>query len=430
MREKHSLEIIGIQQFEDATGNMTVKVGEKEYNTTLENGTATVTVDDLAPANYSATVIYSGDDNYAGDEIAADFTVEKTSIPLDSSVLSVTNSSKPTFTISLPERVTGNLTVKVGNNTYNAALVNGRATVTVDDLAVGDYDAVVEYSGDENYTKSETDAKFSVTKVQYSSDEAFNINLADDSTIPTFTVKLPSDATGIFTVNVDGKEYSKALSKGSATITLDNLAPGNHNIVVSYSGDGNYSKITQTTTITIATPVLSMNKNINVVYSANAIYKVRITVNGKAVVGEKVTITFNGKSYDVITDNDGYATLNIKTNIKVKSYIITAEYNGIKVSNKLTVKHLIKAKNLKIKKSKKVVKIKVKTNKVNGKFLKGKKLKLRLKGKTLKAKINKKGIATFKVKKNILKKLKFGKKYKYTVTYGKDKVTKKIKVRR
>ena len=67
---------------------------------------------------------------------------------------------------------------------------------------------------------------------------------------------------------------------------------------------------------------------------------------------------------------------------------------------------------------------------MNGKFLKGKKLKLKLKGKVLKAKINKKGVATFKVKKNILKKLKVGKKYKYTVSYGKDKLTKKITVRR
>ena len=68
--------------------------------------------------------------------------------------------------------------------------------------------------------------------------------------------------------------------------------------------------------------------------------------------------------------------------------------------------------------------------KVNKKYLKGKKLKLKVKGKTLKAKTNKKGVATFKVKKNILKKLKVGKKYKYKVTYGKDTVTKKIKVKK
>ena len=67
---------------------------------------------------------------------------------------------------------------------------------------------------------------------------------------------------------------------------------------------------------------------------------------------------------------------------------------------------------------------------MNGKFLKGKKLTLKIKGKKIKAKINKKGVATFKVKKSVLTKLKVGKKYKYTVTYGKDTVTKKVKVKR
>ena len=133
---------------------------------------------------------------------------------------------------------------------------------------------------------------------------------------------------------------------------------------------------------------------------------------------------------NVKTDKNGYASLKLKTNIKVKKYTITATFKGVKVTNQVTIKHVIKAKNLKIKKSKKVVKIKVKTYKVNKKYLKGKKLKLKIKGKTLKAKINKKGVATFKLKKNVLKKLKVGKKYKYRVTYGKDKVTKKIKVRR
>ena len=48
----------------------------------------------------------------------------------------------------------------------------------------------------------------------------------------------------------------------------------------------------------------------------------------------------------------------------------------------------------------------------------------------LKSKTNKKGVATFKVKKNLLKKLKAGKKYKYQVTYGKDTVKKTLKVKK
>ena len=67
--------------------------------------------------------------------------------------------------------------------------------------------------------------------------------------------------------------------------------------------------------------------------------------------------------------------------------------------------------------------------KVDGNYLKAKKLTLKIKGKTYKAKTNKKGVVTFKIKKNILKKLKKGKKYTYKVTYLKESVNKKIIVK-
>ncbi|MEE0925213.1 MAG: hypothetical protein U0L35_05870, partial [Methanobrevibacter sp.] len=74
--------------------------------------------------------------------------------------------------------------------------------------------------------------------------------------------------------------------------------------------------------------------------------------------------------------------------------------------------------------------IKVSLKKVNKKYLKNKKIKIKFKGKTYKVKTNKKGVATWKVKKSMLKKLKVGKKYKYKVTYGKDVVTKKLTIKR
>ena len=77
-----------------------------------------------------------------------------------------------------------------------------------------------------------------------------------------------------------------------------------------------------------------------------------------------------------------------------------------------------------------IKKVKVSLKKVNGKYLKGKVLKIKFNKKTYKVKTNKKGIATWKVKKSMLKKLKVGKKYKYKVTYGKDVVTKKLTIKK
>lgn len=116
--------------------------------------------------------------------------------------------------------------------------------------------------------------------------------------------------------------------------------------------------------------------------------------------------------------------------MKVKKYTVTAEYKGVKVTNKVTVKNIINAKNKKVKKSKKVTKIKISLKKVNGKYLKDVVVKVKFNGKTYKRVTNSKGVATWAVTKSMVKKLKAGKKYKYTVTYGKDKVTKKLTIKK
>ena len=64
------------------------------------------------------------------------------------------------------------------------------------------------------------------------------------------------------------------------------------------------------------------------------------------------------------------------------------------------------------------------------KVLKKKTVTFKFKGKKYKAKTNKKGIAKVTVKKNVINKLKAGKKYRYAITYLKDIVKRTVKVRR
>ena len=59
-----------------------------------------------------------------------------------------------------------------------------------------------------------------------------------------------------------------------------------------------------------------------------------IKPDGKvAGAGEKVTFNINGVFYERTTNESGIAKLNI--NLEPKDYIITAEYNGCRVSNKI-----------------------------------------------------------------------------------------------
>jgi uncharacterized protein YjdB len=285
----------------------------------------------------------------------------------------------------------------------------------------------VRFEGNQQYLACEQ--KVTVYVYKDSSSVSFDVGVEEDGRDTTYSISLPSDANGRFTVLVDGKEYqTKTLIEGKATINVDGLTPGDHKITLKYSGDNKYAAVTQDRTVHIKEVKFDKNTDISAVFTTEAKYTVQLKVDTQVVAGKTVTFKVKGQTYYVKTDSKGFASITVK--LPVGKYSVTAEYKGVKVTNKITFKHIIVAKNLKVKKSAKSKKITVKLNKVNGKILKGKKVVLKFKGKKYKAKTNKKGIAKFTLKKSAYSKLKAGKKYKYTVTYGKDKVTKKITIKK
>ena len=67
---------------ENATGNVTIKVGDKEYNATVANGTAVITLDNSTPGTHEVEVIYSGDDNHDGVGVKANVTALNVTLQL------------------------------------------------------------------------------------------------------------------------------------------------------------------------------------------------------------------------------------------------------------------------------------------------------------------------------------------------------------
>ena len=437
--------------------NVTVTVNKLQSTISVENPSLTIAIDETV-----AIIVSSNNDDLS-------YTTDSTIISIEGNVVKGISNGTCVVTVTANENgryLANNTTVTVAVNKISSVIsVNENATfaigdssnlnaalnhagtlnytstnesvITVDEngnikaIKEGEAQILITFNETEKYLPTSATVNVTVTKKDVPGETAVTISVPDASRSPTLTISLPN-AKGNFSVIVDGKQYGPvSLVNGTASITVPELEYGEHNITVLYSGDDNYAPINYKTSASIKKPVLSKNKNINMRYSGAAKYTVRVTVNGKAIAGQYVTFKFNGKTKNIKTDKNGYATFKIPT-VKPKktAYKITATFKGVTVKNNVKVNSIIKAKNLKVKKSKKVVKIKVSLKKVNGKYLKGKKLKLKIKGKTLKAKTNKKGKAVFKLKKNVLKKLKVGKKYRYKVIYGKDVVTKKIKVKR
>lgn len=210
----------------------------------------------------------------------------------------------------------------------------------------------------------------------------------------------------------------KTLPNGVVRLNI-NINPGTYKITAINPGTGEKA----VNTIRIYAKIMN-NRDLTQYYGAKKVYKVRIynATTGKPVgAGHKVKFKVNKKTITAKTDKNGYASM--KINLKAGKYAITASYDGYKVSNRITVKPVLTAKDIlgiKVKK----VKFKVKLVNKNGKALKGKKIKFKFRGKTYKAKTNRKGIAAI-----TLKNLKVGK-HKIHSIYGKSKITNVIRIKK
>ena len=331
------------------------------------------------------------------------------------------------------EKLIFNLTAKdevlYGFNTTIEIYKNDSLVKTVDvlsgeewivDLGPGEYTAVLSLTGRSDVESS--NANINVSK---------GITTIDISPISYVTVgeeviiNYTTNSNGTVVIRVNGQKINGA--KFTAT------KEGVYNVSVEVAENDYYTAASNNTIFNVTLHVfkLSENKNLSPLYSVATLYKVLVTCDGQAVrAGEIVTIKFNGKTYSVKTDSKGYATLFFNATVKPKAYTITAEYKGVIVFNKIIVKSIINAKNIKVKKTKKVNILKVSLKNVMGQSLVGKVLKIKIGLKTYKVKTDKNRTATLKIKRSMIKNFKIGKTYRYRVSYGKDSVTKKLSIKK
>ena len=206
-----------------------------------------------------------------------------------------------------------------------------------------------------------------------------------------------------------------------------------------------FKKLTASQKVTVTNPVnsevkitainvvsrFSGAKNVVMYYYDGSKFQVKVIGDDGKAVGKNqvVFMKLNKKTYKVKTNANGYAILKIPNTVKPGNYKLTTTYKGQTIKNTVKVKQNLKAKKkYTVKKSAKKLVIKA-TLKNGKKAVKSKKITLKIKGKTLKAKTSKKGIAKFTIKKNVIKKLKKGKTYTVKITYLKNTIKTKVKVK-
>ncbi len=205
-----------------------------------------------------------------------------------------------------------------------------------------------------------------------------------------------------------------------------------------------FEKLTNNQIITVTNPISKQVKtglisvvsrfinadDVNMYYFDGSAFKVKIMDDNCETVGKGqiVAININKKTYYVKTDAEGYATLKIPKTVTPGTYKLTVTYKGQTIEKTIKVKQNLKTKKYTVKKSAKrlIIKAKLKNGK---KAVKSKKIILKLNGKKFKAKTSNRGIAKFTIKKNVIKKLKKGKKYTVKITYLKNTIKTTLRVK-
>ena len=243
----------------NATGYVVVSVDNKTYAIKVNDGVAKTTIKGLSAGNHSVNVTYLGDDQYLpSDVFESSVTIASVNSTVSVKVDNITYGDKAVIEVTVPVDATGNVTVTIGDKSYNVNVSGGKGVLVVPDLGAGNYTVKAKYNGDAKYKSNINSTKLEVTKDKLNPDDIKVIDQGNG----TVVVVVPENTTGNITVKVGNETYNATIVNGTATITLNNTAPGTHEIEVIYPGDDNHEGTS--TNATVTTPKLNAPISVDV----------------------------------------------------------------------------------------------------------------------------------------------------------------------
>ena len=190
---------------------------------------------------YNVNVTYTNGTKY-GD-------MARNNLPLsvkknDSYILDVTVNPAPygentTITVTGPANVT--VTVSVDGVNYTVKLnESGVGEKVLNNLTAGKHEAIVNFTGNDNYTAKVDSTTFDIPKAaSFANVTVTPVN--EPGSDVTISVKVPEDATGQVNIKINGVDNLVNVEDGYANLTVKDVQPGDYDVVAKYLGDDNYN---------------------------------------------------------------------------------------------------------------------------------------------------------------------------------------------
>ena len=330
----------------DATGNVTIIVANKKYNVTVVNGTAKIITDVLDDGTYDVVVYYSGDDKYLNSVKQLNMTVDinkNVNLKADDIVMFYKDGT----------RFIAVLTDYKGNPIANETLIfvingvkytkitdnNGTASMALN-LMPGVYEGLVLFNGTLNYNNISVKCNITIKSTVIGCDivkmfrnaTQYSALFLDSNGNPLVNAAVKFNINGVFYTKITNSE-------GIATLNIK-LLPAEY-IITNYNlvtGEENSNKVT-------VKSLLVDNSELVKYYLNESKYTLKVIgKDGKVAAGQEVSFNINGVFYHRVSDENGIVSLGIK--LRPGDYIVTAEYEGCRVSNNVKVLPTLVTKDL------------------------------------------------------------------------------------
>ena len=225
--------------------------------------------------------------------------------------------------------------VDYSNYTNNEGLINILYTPNT----TGPINITVKYNGNPTYNQSENNKIINVNKKEIILDIPVEINITTNTTLDLI---IPNNTNGNFTLIINGTIINGTINHDILSFDLSNILPGNYSTNIIFTGDDTYNTFNTPFNLTINKGDVLLNaENITIYFRNGTNYTVTLLdTKGNTIKNQTISITVNGVTYNIKTDENGVATLPI--NLNPRNYTITTLFNGNdRFNNKTITSNLI-----------------------------------------------------------------------------------------
>jgi hypothetical protein len=331
------------------TGTVTFTDGGNTLGASPLNssGQATFTTSALGAGPHTITASYSGDSGFnpsTSPTLGQTVNQASTALALAASINPWAYSQTVTFTATITPQfggvATGTVTFKDGATVIGSAAVSGNAAgLTTNALALGTHSITASYSGDSNFTGSNSGVVSQVVKQAATATAVTSsLNPAYLTQSITFTATVTGQYGGLATGSVTFKAGSNTLgtatlnSSGQASVTTSFSTAGPRSITAIYVGDVNYhgstsSVLTQTVNKFPTTTAVGSSLSPSLVGQSVTFTATVSSTYGSIPNGDKVTFKDGTTVLAIVALSGGTASYTTSS-LAAGSHAITASYLG------------------------------------------------------------------------------------------------------